>query len=78
MEPYCKPNSEAFALAMQTAGESDPSKCIMIDDLPNTVKTAKTLGLFSVLYGASAPDAVSDAVISDWSQLPALINQVQS
>jgi putative hydrolase of the HAD superfamily len=78
MDPYCKPNSEAFGLAMQAAGESDPSKCIMIDDLPNTVKTAKALGLFSVLFGAAAPDADSDAAFSDWSELPVLLNQVQS
>lgn len=78
MDPYCKPNSEAFALALQAAGESDASKCIMIDDLPNTVKTAKALGLFSILFGAADPDAESDAAFSDWSQLPVLLDQVQS
>ena len=74
MDPYCKPNSEAFALAMQAAGESIPSKCIMIDDLPQTVKAAKALGLYSVLYGAAAPVADSDAAFTDWRQLPALLN----
>lgn len=75
MDPYCKPSPEAFALAMQAAGEKDPSKCIMIDDLPHTVKAAKTLGMYSVLFGAAAPDGVSDASISDWRQLPAILNK---
>jgi pyrimidine 5'-nucleotidase len=75
MSPYCKPNPEAFALAMQAAGESNPANCIMIDDLSNTVKTAKALGLYSLLYGAASPDSVADAAFSDWRQLPALISQ---
>ncbi len=75
MDPYCKPNSEAFAMAMQAAGESTPSRCIVIDDLPHTVKAAKALGLYSVLYGAGASDADSDAAFDDWRQLPALLNE---
>ncbi len=75
MDPYCKPNSEAFTMAMQAAGESTPSRCIMIDDLPHTVKAAKALGLYSVLYGAGTSDADSDAVFDDWRQLPALLNE---
>jgi putative hydrolase of the HAD superfamily len=75
MAPYCKPNSEAFALAMQAAGENDPSNCIMIDDLPHTTKVASSLGLYSVLYGAALPGPDSDAALSDWQQLPALLNE---
>lgn len=74
MDPYCKPNSEAFALALKVAGESTPSKCIMIDDLPNTVIAAKGLGLYSILFGAGASNGDSDATLSDWRQLPSLIN----
>jgi len=74
MDPYCKPNSEAFALALKVAGESTPSKCIMIDDLPNTVKAARDLGLYSVLFGAPDSNGDSDATLSDWRQLPSLLN----
>jgi putative hydrolase of the HAD superfamily len=76
MDPYCKPNPEAFALALEVAGESTRSKCIMIDDLPNTVKAAKALGLYSVLFGAAASNGDSDATLSDWRQLPALLNGI--
>jgi putative hydrolase of the HAD superfamily len=74
MDPYCKPNPEAFALALNIAGESTPSKCMMIDDLPGTVKAAKSLGLYSVLFGAAASNGESDAALSDWRQLPSLLN----
>jgi pyrimidine 5'-nucleotidase len=75
MDPYCKPNPEAFALALKVAGESTPSNCIMIDDMQNTVKAAKALGLYSVLFGAGASNGDSDAAFSDWRQLPELLNR---
>ncbi len=74
MEPYCKPSPQAFALAMKAAGESDPAKCVMIDDLPHTTRAAQALGLFALLYGEAALDGSADATFSDWRQLPALLN----
>lgn len=74
MEPWCKPSSEAFALAMQAAGEADPSRCVMIDDLPHTTRAAKALGLYSLLYGTAAAGSDADAAFSDWPSLPALLN----
>ncbi len=82
MEPYCKPSPEAFTIAMKAAGEDDPSKCVMIDDLPRTTHAAKDLGLYSLLYGFEVPSrygesALSpdfDAAFSDWRELPGLLN----
>ncbi len=74
MEPHCKPSTEAFALAMRAAGETHPSRCVMIDDLPHTTRAARSFGLYTVLAGAtrSSPDA--DAVFSEWTALPKLFN----
>ena len=74
MEPACKPSPQAFALAMQVAGESDPSKCVMIDDLPHTTQAAKALGLYTLLFGAASAGDAADAAFSDWRLLPALLN----
>lgn len=74
MDPYCKPSPEAFKIALSIAGESDPSKCVMMDDLPHTTRAAKDFGLYAILFGASASSADADAVFSDWSQLPTLLN----
>ena len=76
MDPYCKPNPEAFVFALKVAGETAPSKCIMIDDQPNTIKSAKSMGLFSILFGATSSNGDSDATINDWQQLPLLLNGV--
>jgi pyrimidine 5'-nucleotidase len=74
MQPYCKPSPEAFALAMQTAGECSPTRCVMIDDLPHTTRAAKSLGLYSLLYGAESSGSDADAAFSDWGALPGLLN----
>lgn len=72
--PYCKPMPESFRIAMETAGESDPARCVMIDDLPRTARAARDFGLFAVLAHCPAPSPDADAVLSDWRDLPALLN----
>ena len=75
--PYCKPMPEAFAIAMQAAGESDPARCVMIDDLPRTTRAAKASGLYGILYGQNQTPPDVDASFSDWRQLPALLNGIK-
>jgi len=67
--PYCKPMPESFQIAMQAAGESDPSKCVMIDDIHRTTRAAKEAGLFSVLYHETFPPDSADAHLTDWNSL---------
>jgi pyrimidine 5'-nucleotidase len=74
MEPHCKPSREAFALAMKAAGESDPARCVMIDDLPHTTRAAMAFGLFSVLFGAREPGEDAHTACHDWRSLPAVLN----
>jgi len=74
MEPYCKPSPEAFGLAMQASGESDPARCMMLDDLPHTTRAARDFGWYSVLFGASDPGTDADAACPDWPRLASLLN----
>jgi putative hydrolase of the HAD superfamily len=74
MDPYCKPNPESFALAMKIAGETDPARCVMIDDLQHTTLAAKSLGMLALLYGAASGGDAADAAFSDWRLLPSLLN----
>jgi pyrimidine 5'-nucleotidase len=73
MSPYCKPMPESFVAAMKAAGETEPSRCVMIDDLPHTVQAARQAGMFSILYGCSGPHPDADACLTDWSDLPRLL-----
>ena len=71
--PYCKPMPESFAIAMQLAGESDPARCVMIDDLKHTTRAAKEAGMFSILFGGAAANGDANACLSDWQELPKIL-----
>lgn len=73
INPYCKPMPESFQIAIQTAGETDPSKCVMIDDIQRTTRAAKAQGLFSVLYNESFTVGDADAHLTDWGQLRSVL-----
>ena len=71
--PYCKPMPESFAIAMDLADEPDPRKCVMIDDLPRTTRTALDVGMASLLYGCEEATEDASGVFTDWSHLPILL-----
>jgi pyrimidine 5'-nucleotidase len=73
MAPYCKPSPQAFELALTVAGEDDPARCVMIDDLPHTTRAARQFGMFAVLYGAREHGGDADAACPDWAALPAVL-----
>lgn len=72
--PYCKPMPEAFKIAMRVAGENDPGKCVMIDDLPHTVQAARETGMYGILCGSKGYKEAACPVLVAWEQLPALLN----
>lgn len=72
--PYCKPMPESFQIAMCMAGESDPARCVMIDDLPRTTRAARDAGLFSILFGQDTPHPEANATLSDWRKLASILN----
>lgn len=75
VSPYCKPMPESFQIAMKLAGEMDPSKCVMIDDIHRTTRAAKEVGLFSILYNEEVPIGAADAHLSDWNELRQLLER---
>jgi pyrimidine 5'-nucleotidase len=76
VSPYCKPMPESFDIALRLAGEPDPRRCVMIDDMPRTTRAARELGIFSISIGEQpfAP-ADADAHLQDWGRLPALLGK---
>jgi pyrimidine 5'-nucleotidase len=71
--PYCKPMRESFQIALKLAGETDPARCVMIDDLPRTTRAAREAGMFSILYHDQWTIDDADAHFTDWSDLPAIL-----
>lgn len=75
IDPYCKPMPESFQIAMKAAGESNPSKCVMIDDIHRTTRAAKEVGLFSILYNDDFPAGSADAHLTDWNELRTMLER---
>jgi pyrimidine 5'-nucleotidase len=73
IDPYCKPMPASFAIAMKTAGETDPSRCVMIDDLARTTRAAKQAGMFSILYGGTFANGDADASLFDWKDFTKIL-----
>ncbi len=71
--PYCKPMPESFDIAMRIAGESDPSRCVMIDDLRRTTRAARERGMFSILADGTWSIDDADAHFTDWNDLTQIL-----
>jgi putative hydrolase of the HAD superfamily len=76
--PYCKPMPESFRIAMQLADEPDPSRCVLIDDLPSTTRAARSEGFHTILYGAAEPRSDADAAFVKWKDLPTVLRSVDA
>jgi putative hydrolase of the HAD superfamily len=50
IQPYCKPQAEAFNKALAIIKE-DPRNCLLIDDSPGNLATAQSLGMGTVSVG---------------------------
>ena len=74
--PYCKPMPESFTFAMKLAGESDPTRCVMIDDLKRTTRAAKEAGMFSILFGETVINGDADAHFTDWNELYGILESI--
>jgi putative hydrolase of the HAD superfamily len=76
--PYCKPMPESIDIALRLAGNPDPRRCAILDDMPRTTRAARQAGIFSILVGeAEAENGEADAVLRDWQSLSALLAQVE-
>ncbi len=72
MSPYCKPMQEAFRIALEMAGESDPARCVLVDDQAHNVRAAREFGLHAIRIGAVEPGFES-ATISRLDDLPTVL-----
>ncbi len=52
----CKPDPEAYQMAMRQAGEKLPQSCVYLDDAPRNLAPAYDLGWFTILVGRKDPD----------------------
>jgi pyrimidine 5'-nucleotidase len=69
ISPHCKPQPEAYQIALRQVGETKPSKCVMMDDSSSNLLSAKDIGFFTIRVGSDEPCMESHASISSLKHL---------
>jgi putative hydrolase of the HAD superfamily len=57
---HCKPEQQAYLMALELAGESDPHNCVLLDDSSRNLAPAHRLGFTTVLVGRDGTDPAAD------------------
>jgi UMP-CMP kinase len=57
-----KHDEEAFRIAMETAGVSDPKRCMILDDSVQNIQTAKKIGMRTCLVGLKTREIESKEI----------------
>ena len=76
LEFQVKPKPASYQIAMKLAGEDDPSRCMMFDDLLHNLLPAKQMGFTTVLVGKDgSPDGI-DYCLDTIHQIREMIPQL--
>jgi len=75
MSPFVKPMKESYDFAMSLTGVANPGRCALIDDSPRNTKSAKEMGIFTVLIGDDGAQKTSDRALNTIHDLPELVHE---
>jgi len=73
VQPYCKPEQEAYQIALELAGSPDPAAVMMVDDRFENLVTAASLGMRAVLVYEAPQNGFQ--TIARLAQLPNLLGE---
>lgn len=76
LSPYTKPQPEAYQLAMQIAGAPSVADCVLVDDQPRNVVSARQLGMTAVLVGDPEQSTTNGYVIRRIHDLAACLPEL--
>jgi len=68
-EPWCKPQPEAFKIALKLAGCPKPDETLFIDDLETNLNTARALGIQTLRVSGKMVES-GHPVINNLGELP--------
>lgn len=74
MDPYCKPQQEAFEIALKNIGNPDPRTCVFIDDSPKNLATGRQIGFYTIRVGSQELLPEYDEAVSSIKDLPSVLS----
>jgi pyrimidine 5'-nucleotidase len=60
----CKPDPQAYRIALNRVGENTPERCVYLDDASRNLAPAFELGFFTVLVSQNGSDPVARRTVS--------------
>jgi putative hydrolase of the HAD superfamily len=78
MDYECKPNPMAYSIALTMARESDPGRCVYLDDSIRNLTPAYDMGWHTVLVGGEWPSPVAHHSISRPHELKEVMPELWS
>jgi putative hydrolase of the HAD superfamily len=73
---FCKPEPEAYRVAMELAGETDPQRCVFLDDSPRNLAPAHAMGFTTVLVGNGVTHPAAHHAVSSLKDLPQVMPEL--
>ena len=73
MQPYVKPQPQAYRIALDMAGLASPDGCMFVDDMLENVEQAQREGFMAVYVG---DEPVAYPTLKDIFELPNLLDQL--
>ena len=73
-DPWCKPQPEAFEIALRLAGSPEPAVTMFVDDLETNLDAARKLGLQTLRISAEEVES-KHPVINALAELPAFLSK---
>jgi putative hydrolase of the HAD superfamily len=78
ISPHCKPEPEAFHIALEKSGNPAPEACVLLDDKLSNLDAARRLGMYTILVGENGARNDCDAAIELLEDLPRVLAPVQN
>ena len=73
---YCKPEPEAYQMALLLADEQDVTRCLFFDDSTRNLATARKLGFTTILVGNHNTDQTAHYSLDSLKDLPGLLPEL--
>ncbi len=75
---YCKPEIQAYHMAIKLAGEPDPRRCVLLDDSPGNLEPAREMDITTILVGKNGHYPAAVHTINRLYELPRVMPELWS
>jgi len=73
ISPYCKPQTEAYNIALNIVGLTNPKECVFIDDRDVNLDPAKEIGFYTILIDQNNTSNNHHTHIQSLLELPSVL-----